>query len=121
RGFLPSTGTVLAWRPPAGEGLRVDAGIAEGQEITAHYDPMIAKVIAYGADRAQALERLDRALADTVVLGVDTNVGFLRRLIAEPDVRAGRLDTGLIDRMPEAGAGVVDPSPALVDAAARRF
>ncbi|GGJ78208.1 acetyl/propionyl/methylcrotonyl-CoA carboxylase subunit alpha [Agromyces bauzanensis] len=121
RGFLPSTGAVLAWRPAAGEGVRVDAGIAEGQEITAHYDPMIAKVIAYGTDRVQAIERLDRALADTVVLGVDTNVGFLRRLIAEPDVRAGRLDTGLIDRMPEAGAGVVDPSPALVEAAARRF
>ena len=121
RGFLPSTGTVLAWRPPVGEGVRVDAGITEGQEITAHYDPMIAKVIAYGADRGQAIERLDRALADTVVLGVDTNVGFLRRLIADPDVRGGRLDTGLIDRMPEAGAGVVDPSPALVDAAARRF
>ncbi|WP_448812202.1 ATP-binding protein [Agromyces bauzanensis] len=121
RGFLPSTGTVLAWRPPAGAGVRVDAGIAEGQEITAHYDPMIAKVIAYGGDRAEAIERLDRALADTIVLGVDTNVGFLRRLIAEPDVRAGRLDTGLIDRMPEASAGVVDPSPALVEAAARRF
>lgn len=119
RGFLPSTGTVLAWRQPVGEGVRVDAGIAEGQEVTAHYDPMIAKVIAYGADRAQAIERLDRALADTVVLGVDTNVGFLRRLVAEPDVRAGRLDTGLIDRMPEAVDG--DPSAALVDAAARRF
>lgn len=119
RGFLPSTGMVLAWRQPVGEGVRVDAGIAEGQEVTAHYDPMIAKVIAYGADRAQAIERLDRALADTVVLGVDTNVGFLRRLVAEPDVRAGRLDTGLIDRMPEVVDG--DPSAALVDAAARRF
>lgn len=121
RGFLPSTGAVLAWSPPQSDGVRVDAGIVEGQEITAHYDPMIAKVIAHGVDRAQALERLDRALAATVVLGVDTNVGFLRRLIAEPDVQAGRLDTGLIDRMPEAGAAVVEPSPALVEAAARRF
>ncbi|MEV1130992.1 biotin carboxylase N-terminal domain-containing protein [Agromyces sp. NPDC049794] len=121
RGFLPSTGAVLAWSQPRADGVRVDAGIAEGQEITAHYDPMIAKVIAHGADRAEALERLDRALADTIVLGVDTNVGFLRRLIAEPDVQAGRLDTGLIDRMPEAGAAVVDPSPTLVEAAARRF
>lgn len=121
RGFLPSTGAVLAWSPPKSDGVRVDAGIVEGQEITAHYDPMIAKVIAHGVDRAQALERLDRALAATVVLGVDTNVGFLRRLIAEPDVQAGRLDTGLIDRMPEAGAAVVEPSPALVEAAARRF
>ncbi|WP_448809603.1 acetyl/propionyl/methylcrotonyl-CoA carboxylase subunit alpha [Agromyces bauzanensis] len=119
RGFLPSTGVVLAWREPSGDGVRVDAGVAGGQEITAHYDPMIAKVIAHGADRAEALERLDGALADTVVLGVDTNIGFLRRLIAEPDVQAGRLDTGLIDRMSE--SGVVDPSPSLVEAAASRF
>ena len=90
RGFLPSTGAVLAWRAPAGEGVRVDAGIDEGLEITAHYDPMIAKVIAYGSDRAQALDRLDRALADTVVLGVDTNIAFLRRLLAEPAVQVGR-------------------------------
>ena len=119
RGFLPSTGAVLAWRAPAGEGVRVDAGIDEGLEITAHYDPMIAKVIAYGSDRAQALDRLDRALADTVVLGVDTNIAFLRRLLADPAVRSGDLDTGLIDRMPEGDlAGL---SPSLVDAAARRF
>jgi acetyl-CoA/propionyl-CoA carboxylase biotin carboxyl carrier protein len=119
RGFLPSTGAVLAWRAPAGEGVRVDAGIDEGLEITAHYDPMIAKVIAFGSDRAQALDRLDRALADTVVLGVDTNIAFLRRLLAESAVRSGDLDTGLIDRMPEGDrAGL---SPSLVDAAARRF
>ena len=119
RGFLPSTGEVLAWRAPVGDGVRVDAGIDEGLEITAHYDPMIAKVITYGSDRAEALDRLDRALADTVVLGVDTNIAFLRRLLADPAVRAGDLDTGLIDRMPEADAAALSPS--LVDAAARRF
>ena len=116
RGFLPSTGTVLAWREPAGDGVRVDGGIREGQEITAHYDPMLAKVIAHGGDRAEALARLDGALAETVVLGVDTNVGFLRRLIAEPAVRAGDLDTGLIDRMPEPDAS--PPPAAALDAAA---
>ncbi|RXZ44357.1 acetyl-CoA carboxylase biotin carboxylase subunit, partial [Agromyces binzhouensis] len=104
RGFLPSTGDVLAWRAPSGEGVRVDAGIREGQRITADYDPMIAKVIAHGDDRAEALERLDGALADTVLLGVETNVAFLRTLLAHPDVRAGHLDTGLIDRLPEATA-----------------
>ena len=119
RGFLPSTGEVLAWRAPVGDGVRVDAGIDEGLEITAHYDPMIAKVITYGSDRAEALDRLDRALADTVVLGVDTNIAFLRRLLADPAVRAGDLDTGLIDRMPEADAAALSPS--LVDVAARRF
>jgi acetyl-CoA/propionyl-CoA carboxylase biotin carboxyl carrier protein len=101
RGFLPSTGDVVAWRAPSGEGVRVDAGIREGQAITADYDPMIAKVIARGADRAEALDRLDRALADTVLLGVESNVAFLRTLLAHPDVRAGHLDTGLIDRLPE--------------------
>ncbi|MCD2443786.1 ATP-grasp domain-containing protein [Agromyces sp. SYSU K20354] len=119
RGFLPSTGPVLAWRAPEGEGVRVDAGIREGQQITAYYDPMIAKVISYGSDRAQALERLDAALAETVVLGVDTNIAFLRRLLAEPGVQSGDLDTGLIDRMPE--GHVAEPVPALIDAAARRF
>ncbi|KQM83876.1 biotin carboxylase N-terminal domain-containing protein [Agromyces sp. Leaf222] len=102
RGFLPSTGEVLQWRPATGEGVRVDAGIRTGQHVTADYDPMLAKVIAYGGDRAEALDRLDGALADTVVLGVDTNIAFVRRLLAEPDVRAGALDTNLIDRMPPA-------------------
>lgn len=101
RGFLPSTGDVLAWRPAAIHGVRVDAGIREGQRITADYDPMIAKVIAYGADRIEALERLDAALAETVLLGVETNTAFLRELLAHPDVRAGHLDTGLIDRLPD--------------------
>jgi acetyl-CoA/propionyl-CoA carboxylase biotin carboxyl carrier protein len=109
RGFLPSTGDVLAWRPAALDGVRVDAGIREGQRITADYDPMIGKVIAFGADRAEALERLDAALAETVLLGVEANTAFLRELLAHPDVRAGHLDTGLIDRLP-------DPEPADVAA-----
>ncbi|GAA1775332.1 acetyl/propionyl/methylcrotonyl-CoA carboxylase subunit alpha [Agromyces lapidis] len=101
RGFLPSTGELLVWREPGGEGVRVDGGIRSGQQITADYDPMLAKVIAHGADRAEALARLDAALSETVVLGVDTNLAFLRRLLAEPAVQRGDLDTGLIDRMPE--------------------
>ncbi|UIP58291.1 acetyl/propionyl/methylcrotonyl-CoA carboxylase subunit alpha [Agromyces marinus] len=116
RGFLPSTGDVLAWRAPTGEGVRVDAGISEQQRITADYDPMIAKVIAHGADRAEAVDRLDAALADTVLLGVETNVAFLRTLLAHPDVRAGRLDTGLIDRLPAAAASA--PGSAAADAPA---
>ncbi len=116
RGFLPSTGDVLAWREPTAPGVRVDGGIREGQEVTAHYDPMLAKVIAHGVDRDEALQRLDRALADTVVLGVETNLAFLRRLLADPAVRAGRLDTGLIDRMPPPVAD--PPPPTLLEAAA---
>ncbi|MFF2390874.1 acetyl/propionyl/methylcrotonyl-CoA carboxylase subunit alpha [Agromyces sp. NPDC058104] len=119
RGFLPSTGELLVWRAPEGEGVRVDGGIRSGQRITADYDPMIAKVIARGADRAEALARLDAALAETVVLGVDTNLAFLRRLLAEPAVQRGDLDTGLIDRMPEPESDEV-PARVLAAAAAVR-
>ncbi|HEX9042822.1 MAG TPA: biotin carboxylase N-terminal domain-containing protein [Trebonia sp.] len=103
RGFLPTGGTVLALRSPAGPGIRVDSALAEGVTVTSDYDPMLGKVIAWGADRATALRRLDRALADTVVLGVTTNTGFLRALLADPDVRAGRLDTGLAERIVAGG------------------
>ena len=99
RGFLPTGGTVLALRTPAGAGVRVDSALAEGVTVTSDYDPMLGKVIAWGPDRATALRRLDRALADTAVLGVTTNTSFLRTLLADPDVRAGRLDTGLVERI----------------------
>lgn len=98
RGFLPATGDVLLWQPA--EGVRTDAAVESGSVVTADYDPMIAKVIAHGADRAEALARLDAALADTVLFGVETNIGFLRELLADEGVRAGRMDTGLIDRLP---------------------
>ncbi|MDT0450409.1 acetyl/propionyl/methylcrotonyl-CoA carboxylase subunit alpha [Streptomyces hesseae] len=96
--FLPSAGTVLALREPAGEGIRVDSGLVAGAEVGTSYDPMLAKIVAHGPDRATALRRLRAALAETVVLGVDTNVGFLRRLLAHPSVVSGDLDTGLVDR-----------------------
>jgi acetyl-CoA/propionyl-CoA carboxylase biotin carboxyl carrier protein len=96
--FLPSVGRVLELRDAAGPGVRVDSGLAPGTQVGTAYDPLLAKVIAHGPDRATALRRLRAALADTVVLGVDTNTGFLRRLLAHPAVVAGDLDTGLIDR-----------------------
>ena len=102
RGFLPTGGTVLALREPACEGVRVDSGLAEGMTVTSAYDPMLAKVAAWGPDRATALRRLDAALADTAVLGVTTNVAFLRTLLADPDVQAGRLDTTLAERVADA-------------------
>ncbi|MCW3494427.1 biotin carboxylase N-terminal domain-containing protein [Microbacterium sp. SSM24] len=98
RGFLPAIGDVLVWRPA--ETVRTDAAIESGSVVTADYDPMIAKVIAHGADRAEALARLDAALADTLLFGVETNIAFLRELLADEGVRAGRMDTGLIDRLP---------------------
>ncbi|WP_030179856.1 biotin carboxylase N-terminal domain-containing protein [Streptomyces violaceorubidus] len=98
RGFLPSGGTVLRLREPEGEGVRTDSGLSEGTEVGSLYDPMLSKVIAYGPDRATALRRLRAALAGTVTLGVQTNAGFLRRLLAHPAVVAGELDTGLVER-----------------------
>ncbi|MEU4350874.1 acetyl/propionyl/methylcrotonyl-CoA carboxylase subunit alpha [Streptomyces sp. NPDC023838] len=116
RGFLPSGGTVLALREPQGDGVRTDSGLSEGTEVGSLYDPMLSKVIAYGPDRATALRKLRAALADTVTLGVPTNAGFLRRLLAHPDVVAGDLDTGLVER--EADGLVPDGVPQEVYAAA---
>ena len=96
--FLPSAGTVLLLREAEGPGVRTDSGLLPGTEVGTTYDPMLAKVIAHGPDRPTALRRLRAALAGTTVLGVDTNTGFLRRLLAHPDVAAGALDTGLVER-----------------------
>ncbi|MES5823453.1 biotin carboxylase N-terminal domain-containing protein [Streptomyces sp. RG80] len=98
RGFLPSGGTVLKLSEPQGDGVRTDSGLSEGTEVGSLYDPMLSKVIAYGPDRETALRRLRAALAETVTLGVQTNAGFLRRLLAHPAVVAGELDTGLVER-----------------------
>ncbi|UZX02522.1 biotin/lipoyl-binding protein [Arthrobacter sp. CDRTa11] len=115
KNFLPSTGTVLLLdelparpqRPSApartevatGEGrVRVDSSLREGLEISSNYDPMMAKVVAWGGDRTAALDTLDEALAGYTALGLETNVEYLRLLINDDDVRAGHLDTGLIER-----------------------
>jgi acetyl-CoA/propionyl-CoA carboxylase biotin carboxyl carrier protein len=119
RGFLPSGGTVLALHEPQGDGVRTDSGLSEGTEVGSLYDPMLSKVIAYGPDRATALRKLRAALAETVTLGVQTNAGFLRRLLAHPAVVAGDLDTGLVERETEellAGSG--DVPEEVYDAAA---
>ena len=105
KGFLPSTGKLWALKLPTGEGIRVDSGVVEGGEVTPFYDPMIAKVIAHGATRDEALDRLSQALSQTVVAGPKTNVAFLKRLVDHGDFRKGHLDTGLIERnMDELGA-----------------
>ncbi|XVQ16231.1 acetyl/propionyl/methylcrotonyl-CoA carboxylase subunit alpha [Spirillospora sp. CA-255316] len=122
RGFLPTGGRVLSLDEPAGEHVRVDSGLAEGTEVGGSYDPMLAKVITWGADRAEALGRLDRALASYTLLGVPTNVAFLRALVRHPEVIAGRLDTGLVERslgdLVGAAAGASAPVSAQVSASA---
>ncbi|HEX2743825.1 MAG TPA: biotin carboxylase N-terminal domain-containing protein [Streptosporangiaceae bacterium] len=98
RNFLPTGGKVLVLAEPDRPHVRVDSGLLEGTIVGSGFDPMLAKVIAWGPDRPAALNRLDRALSSYALLGVGTNVAFLRSLIADPDVRAGRLDTGLAER-----------------------
>ncbi|MEZ0338769.1 biotin carboxylase N-terminal domain-containing protein [Mycobacterium sp. pV006] len=121
RQFLPTGGQVVGLREPAGPGVRVDSGLRVGTVVGSDYDPMLSKVIAHGEDRRAALRALDAALAGTAVLGVTTNVEFLRFLLADADVVAGRLDTGLLDRrMPDfAPARVHDDD--LIAAAAHRW
>ncbi|EGD54667.1 acetyl/propionyl/methylcrotonyl-CoA carboxylase subunit alpha [Gordonia neofelifaecis] len=107
QGFLPTGGTVerLSWPrtastvPGQGTGVRVDSGIATGSVIGSDYDPMLAKVIAYGADRVEALDRLDEALSETRLLGVVSNIDFCRHVLAQREVRDGVLDTELLDRI----------------------
>jgi acetyl-CoA/propionyl-CoA carboxylase biotin carboxyl carrier protein len=94
RDFAPTIGPVL--RLVAPEGARFDSGIVEGGAVTPAFDPMLAKLIVHGETRAEALARADAALAGLVVLGVETNIDYLRRLLADPEVVAGRLHTGLI-------------------------
>ena len=97
RGFLPTGGRVLELTEP-GHDVRVDTGIRTGTVVGTDYDPMLAKLIATGPTRLEALRRLDAGLSQFTVLGVQTNLAFLRALLAHPEVQWGRLDTGLIDR-----------------------
>jgi len=96
--FVPSAGRIVAYREPTGTGIRVDSGVDIGSEITTYYDSLLAKVVAHAPTRAEALARLDVALGQLVVLGPATNTAFLRGLLADPNVSAGLLDTGLVER-----------------------
>ena len=117
-GFLPTGGTVVLLEEPTGrEHVRVDSALVTGAVVGSDYDPMLAKLIAWGADRDVARRRLVEALADTTVLGVTTNVAFLGELLGDPDVVAGVMDTGLIDRR-AAAAPVATTPPAVAVAAA---
>ncbi len=116
RGFLPSTGKLAALRFPEGNGIRVDSGVETGGQVTPFYDPMIAKLIGYGATREQAFDRLSAALAATVVSGPRSNVEFLRALADSAEMRAGTVDTGYIERNLEALT-----KPAETDFAAAAF
>jgi len=98
RAFLPQTGTLHGLRFPPSEVARVDTGVRQGDIVTPFYDPMIAKIVAYGEDRTAAIGRLQRALAATAVLGIGTNLEFLARVAAHPEFVSGAVDTGFVER-----------------------
>ena len=117
KGFLPQTGRVFHLRLPEGlPGIRVDSGIRAGDAVSVHYDPMIAKIIAAGATRAEAIARLRRGLAATEVGGLATNLDFLQAILAQPDFAAGEIDTGFIER--HRAALLPDNKPVLPEALA---
>ena len=102
RGFLPSIGRLSVYSEPEGEGVRVDSGVREGDEISMHYDPMIAKVIAFGKDRQEAVDRLMGALDGYVIEGLDHNVAFVNQVLGAERFQAGRLTTNYIaEEFPE--------------------
>jgi acetyl/propionyl-CoA carboxylase alpha subunit len=113
-GFRPQTGTVRGWRPQVDDdepGLRIDTGVEDGQAVTPHYDPMIAKLIAHGRDRPEAIRRLSRALQRRPLFGLKTNRGFLVDVLASPEFRAGAVTTDLIDRWIAEDAALLRAAP----------
>jgi 3-methylcrotonyl-CoA carboxylase alpha subunit len=110
KGFLPATGTIKAWREPTGEGIRVDTGFRAGDAVTPYYDALLAKLVAFGGDRPQALGRMVEALGAFEVAGVTSNLAFLKSLLGHPQVAAGEIDTGFIERELSA---LTKPKPAI--------
>jgi propionyl-CoA carboxylase alpha chain len=107
RGFMPSIGRLIRYAPPQGDGIRVDSGVVEGAEISLYYDPMIAKLVASGASRAEAIQRLGEALDAFYIRGVSHNVAFLAAVLKKRRFAEGRLSTGFIaEEFPQGFAGV---------------
>ena len=103
--FLPSTGRILDMVEPSGPGVRLESGVGEGEEISMHYDPMVAKLLAWGRDRPEAVARLRRALGEYVVTGIKTAIPTLLRVLDDPRFLSGKYDTSLIANLGPAPAG----------------
>jgi acetyl-CoA carboxylase biotin carboxylase subunit len=97
--FLPGPGAISQWTEPAGPGIRVDAGYAAGSTVTPHYDPLLAKLVTHGNDRAQALERARAAVESFVITGPKSNLRFHAELLDSPEFASGNYDTGLVGRL----------------------
>ena len=95
--FLPSPGTLSAYRPPGGFGIRVDSGVEVGSVVSVHYDPMVAKLVVWGADRTEAIARLESALAEFHIEGIRSTIPFHRAVARHPVFRAGRYDATFVD------------------------
>jgi acetyl-CoA carboxylase biotin carboxylase subunit len=108
-GFLPSTGRIEYLRVPGGPGVRWDSGVDVGDEITLHYDSMLAKLIVWAPDRAQAIVRMRQALDELVITGVATNQAFHRRLMADPAFQKGDIDIQFLERRDDLVAPVTSP------------
>ena len=102
-GFVPSPGTIERLRWPEGPGVRNDAGVYEGAEVSIHYDPLLAKLIVWGRDREQAMDRLSRALGELRIEGIRTTVPLFKALLEDADFRQGNLDIGMLDRKMASG------------------
>jgi len=117
RNFMPSVGVIACYESPTGPGVRVDSGVERGSEVTVHYDPMLAKLIVHADTRDEAIERMRRALQDYAVLGVTTNVAFLRDVISHSEFRAGRLHTHFLEQHVVRAPDSAPPEEAVIAAA----
>jgi len=97
KGFVPSPGELVVYRPPGGIGVRVDTGVYQGAKVTVYYDPMVAKLVATGRDRPEAIDRMRRALREFVVKGIKTSIPFHEVVMQHPVFVEGHYDTGFID------------------------
>jgi len=117
--FLPQSGTIALYQEPGGPGVRVDAGVTQGSDISVKFDPMLAKLICYAESRDDAIDRMHRALGEYTILGARTNIGFLRRVIAHPAFRDGKVSTRfLTDHADSLRADVPQAIQAIADALA---
>jgi acetyl-CoA carboxylase, biotin carboxylase subunit len=122
--YFPSPGKIDVLLQPSGPGIRRDSGMYEGWNVPMDYDPLLAKLIGFGTDREQAIMRLQRALYEYFVAGIKTNISLFRRILRDSDFRAGKLDTGFLDRMlakPDADPAASAPEPRIAAIAAGMF
>ncbi len=122
--YFPSPGKISILLAPSGPGIRRDSGMYEGWNVPMDYDPLLAKLISYGTDREQAIQRLQRALYEYFVAGIKTNISLFRRILSDADFQAGKLDTGYLDRLlarGENGARPGELAPAIAAIAAGLF